>query len=128
MAIPAVRLASRPLFREGRRRGRLARRAATGSVLALATALLLGLSTPAHAGGPYVWAPAGSIGKRLTICAQDLGVRHSKGGTPFAHLTSGQTFTVEHVDLEFGSEWVYGFAWGNVNARGYVQNGWFCNS
>jgi hypothetical protein len=23
-------------------------------------------------------------------------------------------------------EWVYGFAYGNVNAHGWVQNGWFC--
>lgn len=42
---------------------------------------------------------ASSTGKRLTICGQGPGVRSSKGGEPFEDLTSGQTFTVEHVDL-----------------------------
>lgn len=103
------------------------RRASAWTIAASAVAILLGAATPAYAGGPHVWASGGSIGKRLTVCAQDLGVRHSRGGNPFASLANGQTFTVENVDQEFGSEWVYGFAWGNVNAHGYVQNGWFCN-
>jgi hypothetical protein len=82
----------------------------------------------ANAGGPYRYASGQDAADqvRLTVCATDLGVRHTRGGTPFNYLHHPQTFTVKGVDAEFGSEWVYGFAWGNVNAHGYVQNGWFC--
>jgi hypothetical protein len=37
-------------------------------------------------------------------------------------LYTGQTFLVEQVD----GSWVYGFAYGDVNRHGWVQNGWFC--
>ncbi|WP_242907480.1 hypothetical protein [Actinomadura terrae] len=53
-------------------------------------------------------------------------MRHTRGGAAFGYLGKPQTFTVQGVDAEFGSEWVYGFAYGDVNAHGYVQNGWFC--
>ncbi|MCS0637340.1 hypothetical protein NX801_17045 [Streptomyces sp. LP05-1] len=108
-----------------RRRFR-ARPGVLAGLVASVAALLLAPVSPAHAAGPYTYAMAQHIGSRLTICAQDLDVRHSRGGAGFNQLHSGQTFTVEGVDGEFGSEWVYGFAYGNVNARGYVQNGWFC--
>lgn len=97
-------------------------------IISLATGLafLFTGTVPASAGGPYLYASGASIGQRLTVCAQDLGVRHARGGAPFGYLYNGQTFTVESVDSQFGSEWVYGFAYGYVNANGYVQNGWFC--
>lgn len=71
-----------------------------------AAGLSLALTSPAYAGGPHLWASGGSIGKDLTVCAETLGVRHSKRGTPFAHLRRGQTFKVTDVDREFNSEWV----------------------
>jgi hypothetical protein len=106
-----------------RMRRRFGRVAATVIVM---LGLTLGLTPYAHAGGPLLWASSGSIGHRLTVCADSLSVRHTRGGAAFAILNRPQTFTVENVDQEFGSEWVWGFAWGNVNAHGYVQNGWFC--
>ncbi len=84
------------------------------------------MNPAAHAGGPYQWAAGGHVGQRLTVCADSLEVRHHKGGPAFDHLYKNQTFTVKSVDQEFGSEWVHGFAWGNANSHGYVQNGWFC--
>lgn len=38
-------------------------------------------------------------------------------------LKRGQTFEVKGFNT---NEWVYGFAYGNVNANGVVQNGWIC--
>ncbi|SPL88859.1 unnamed protein product [[Actinomadura] parvosata subsp. kistnae] len=42
-------------------------------------------------------------------------------------LRRGDTFTVKGFDGAY-KEWVYGFAYGRVNAHGWVQNGWFCNA
>ncbi|MEU5255520.1 hypothetical protein [Streptomyces longwoodensis] len=97
------------------------------AVTAVLTALMLALTqSAAYAGGPYRWAHDGNVGQRLTVCAQTLEVRSSYGGPAFARLTYGQTFTMHQNYAEFGSEYVRGFAWGNVNAEGFVQNGWFC--
>lgn len=128
MVAPALRQQSESTSRENRRPRRLARRAVLGgSLTAVLTALMLAVTqSAAYAGGPYRWANSGDVGKRLTVCAQTLDVRSSYGGTAFAQLTYGQTFTVHQNYAEFGSEYVRGFAWGNVNAEGYVQNGWFC--
>jgi hypothetical protein len=42
-------------------------------------------------------------------------------------MYSGQTILIKDAGWqEFGGEWVYGFVYGNVNAHGYIQNGWFC--
>jgi hypothetical protein len=111
--------------RRGPARLQRLRRSAVACAAGALAFLFVG-TAPATAGGPYLYASGGSIGQRLTVCAQDLGVRPSRGGTPFNYLYAGQTFLVQGVDSEFGSEWVYGFAYGNVNAHGYVQNGWFC--
>ncbi|MGW4271708.1 hypothetical protein ACWEGQ_04925 [Streptomyces seoulensis] len=117
---------SAPLV-NGRRPRRHARRAVLGSLTAVCTALIFAVSqTAAYAGGPYLWANDGHVGKRLTVCAATLDVRSSYGGAAFARLTQGETFTVHQNYAEFGSEYVRGFAWGTVNAEGYVQNGWFC--
>jgi hypothetical protein len=91
-----------------------------------AAGLTLSMNPAALAGGPYLWANHDYIGKRFIVCADSLAVRHSKGGPAFAYLHKNQTFTVENPGTEeFGGEWVYGFAWGTVHSRGYVENGWF---
>ncbi len=109
--------------------GKAGRRLRRGLLAAAAAglSLLFVAPSPAYAGGPYGWASGGSIDRRLTVCAEDLAVRHERGGYAFDYLQRGQTFYVKDVDAEFGSEWVYGFAYGNVDSPGYVQNGWFCN-
>jgi hypothetical protein len=76
----------------------------------------------AHAAGPYPYAGNDDLGRRLTVCAESLDVHDLKGW-----LSYPQTFTVESFQ---GADktWVYGFAWGNVNAHGLVLNGWFCDA
>ncbi|HEY2698995.1 MAG TPA: hypothetical protein VGJ45_26290 [Pseudonocardiaceae bacterium] len=37
-------------------------------------------------------------------------------------LYKPQTFLVEQLD----GDWVRGFAYGDINRDGWVQNGWFC--
>jgi hypothetical protein len=85
---------------------------------AVASVLTLGVAGTASAGDWYRSATSSDSGSRLTVCAQDVLVRDFVGV-----LHHGQTFRVEGFD---GGEWVYGFAYGDVNARGWVQNGWFC--
>ncbi|MFD3611181.1 hypothetical protein ACFWXA_24490 [Streptomyces atroolivaceus] len=128
MVASALRQQSESAPREIHRPRRVARCAVLGgSLTAVLTALMLTVTqSAAYAGGPHRWAQYSDVGQRLTVCAQTLDVRSSYGGTPFAQLTSGQSFTVYQNYAEFGSEYVRGFAWGNVNAEGYVQNGWFC--
>ncbi|MGR8009055.1 hypothetical protein [Streptomyces hypolithicus] len=65
----------------------------------------------------------GTVGQRETVCADDLFVRvTAPHGAWMGTLYRNQTFLVEKVN----GDWVYGFANGNVNRRGWVQNGWFC--
>lgn len=92
------------------------RRAAVA--LTAAAALTVATTGSASAGGWYRYATSADLGHRLTVCAEDLTVREFIGV-----LKRGQTFLVEGFQT---SEWVYGFAYGDVNARGWVQNGWFC--
>ncbi|CAG7618112.1 hypothetical protein [Actinacidiphila bryophytorum] len=82
---------------------------------ALAAAALLALAVPAGAAN-------GRVGVRETVCAQDLYVRTAPVGAWMGTLYTGQTFLVEEVD----GSWVYGFAYGDINRHGWVQNGWFC--
>lgn len=82
---------------------------------ALSAAAVLGAALPAGAAG-------GTVGVRETVCAQDLYVRTEPVGAWTGTLFQGQTFLVEQVD----GSWVYGFAYGDINRRGWVQNGWFC--
>ncbi|WP_158778644.1 hypothetical protein [Streptomyces cellulosae] len=98
------------------------------AALAVAIAAVIGFTTPASAGGNLLWASGSSVGKRWTVCAQSLAVRSSPNGPAFGYLYGpDQTFTIyDSGNFEFGGEWVRGHAWGNVNADGYVQNGWFC--
>ncbi|MFC8230323.1 hypothetical protein [Streptomyces sp. NPDC057287] len=86
------------------------------AALTLATAAVLMTASPAGAAD-------GTVGKRETVCAQDLFVRvTAPHGAWMGTLSRGQTFLVE----EGGGDWVYGFAYGDINRRGWVQNGWFC--
>ncbi|MFG2593935.1 hypothetical protein [Streptomyces sp. NPDC048438] len=86
------------------------------AALTLATAVVLTAASPAGAAD-------GTVGKRETVCAQDLFVRvTAPHGAWMGTLYRGQTFLVE----EGGGDWVYGFAYGDINRRGWVQNGWFC--
>ncbi|MFF9854341.1 hypothetical protein [Streptomyces litmocidini] len=64
----------------------------------------------------------GTIGERETVCAQDLFVRTAPLGAWMGTLYQGQTFLVESKQ----SGWAYGFAYGDINRRGWVQDGWFC--
>ncbi len=84
---------------------------------ALGLALTAGLTvTPALAAD-------GDVGERETVCATDLFVWvTAPHGAWMGTLHKGQTILVERVN----GDWVYGFAYGDINRRGWVQNGWFC--
>jgi hypothetical protein len=83
---------------------------------AIGATLLLGVSTGT------AQAADGTVGVRETVCAQDLYVRTDPGGAWTGTLYYGQTFLVESKQ----SGWAYGFAYGNINRHGWVQDGWFC--
>ncbi|MET7370629.1 hypothetical protein ABZS61_33160 [Streptomyces sp. NPDC005566] len=88
----------------------------TTLVLALTAAMAVLTVNPATAAD-------GTVGQRETVCAQDLFVRvTAPHGAWMGTLYRGQTFLVEQA----GGDWVYGFAYGDINRRGWVQNGWFC--
>ncbi|RAJ29657.1 hypothetical protein K353_06612 [Kitasatospora sp. SolWspMP-SS2h] len=80
------------------------------------------LVTAATAAAGTAAAANGTVGHRETVCAQDLYVRTAPGGAWTGTLYTGQTFTVERVQ----SGWAYGFAYGDINRHGWVQDGWFC--
>ncbi|MGH3662986.1 MAG: hypothetical protein ACRDT8_12500 [Micromonosporaceae bacterium] len=63
------------------------------------------------------------VGARQAVCAETLSVRTEPGGAWMGTLYQGQTFQVER--LSPSGAWVYGFAYGNINRHGWVQNGWF---
>ncbi|MET9477490.1 hypothetical protein ACFYWN_40705 [Streptomyces sp. NPDC002917] len=92
-------------------------RARSGALaLACLTTLGVGLTAaPAQAAD-------GIPGVRMTVCADSLYVRTDPGGAWMGTLSYPQTFDVKNVS----GDWVYGFAYGNVNRNGWVQNGWFC--
>ncbi len=83
----------------------------------VAATLLAGVAVAAI--GPYA---RGIIGVRQKVCAQSLYVRTEPLGAWMGTLYYGETFTTEARS----GEWVYGFAYGNVNRKGWVQDGWFC--
>jgi ABC-type sugar transport system substrate-binding protein len=87
--------------------------------LAVAAAVAAALTaTPAAA-----VAADGRTGVRETVCATDLFVRTQPNGAWMGTLSSGQTFLVEGPR---SGGYVYGFAYGHINRRGWVQDGWFC--
>ncbi len=80
------------------------------------TTLAVGLTAaPAQAAN-------GTVGVRETVCADSLFVRTDPGGAWMGTLTKPQTFDVEQVS----GGWDYGFAYGDINRHGWVQDGWFC--
>lgn len=91
------------------------RRLRVAVVTALTAAATIAVAAPAQAAN-------GTVGERETVCAQSLAVRTAPLGAWMGTLTYPQTFYVEKVQ----GEWVYGFAYGNINRHGWVQNGWFC--
>jgi hypothetical protein len=64
------------------------------------------------------------IGDRMTVCAQSLTVRTEPLGPWMGVLSYPQTFLAERTDPS--GDWVYGFAYGDINADGWVENGYFC--
>jgi hypothetical protein len=82
---------------------------------AVSAVLLLGA-------GPALAYSPGTVGVRETVCANDLYVRTDPGGAWMGTLYKGQTFLVESKQ----SGWAYGFAYGDINRHGWVQDGWFC--
>jgi hypothetical protein len=87
----------------------------TAIAAAVAGAALLCGAVPAQAAN-------GVVGQRMTVCAQSLDVRTAPLGPWMGTLFKPQTFLVQRLD----GDWVYGFAYGDINRDGWVQNGWFC--
>ena len=88
----------------------------TAGLLVAVVAAALAMPTPAQAAD-------GTIGERETVCASDLFVRTQPVGAWMGTLYQGQTFLVEGPR---SGGYVYGFAYGHINRRGWVQDGWFC--
>jgi hypothetical protein len=96
---------------------RLGRPATAAVGTALCAAALVTLTA-----GPASAYSGGTVGVRETVCADSLYVRTSPGGAWMGTLYKGQTFTVEQIS----GGWDYGFAYGDINRHGWVQDGWFC--
>lgn len=95
----------------------MSRPAVRGGIAAAVTAAALCVvAAPAEAYS------GGTPGERETVCAQTLAVRTEPLGAWLGTLYQGQTFLVYRVS----GQWVEGFAYGHINHRGWVQNGWFC--
>jgi hypothetical protein len=58
------------------------------------------------------------------VCAQSLYVRNAPAGVVIGTLYKGDNFNETRADAS--GEWLYGHAYGNVHADGWVENGWFC--
>ena len=95
-------------------RGSVVRRGVVAAAFVVAALLTAAAPAQAYSGG--------TVGQRETVCAQDLAVRTAPGGAWMGTLYYGQTFLVERIS----SGWAYGFAYGYINRRGWVQDGWFC--
>ncbi len=116
------------IFRKGAVRATIA---AAG--IALAAAVLAAPAAPAQA-NQEVKAPAaapaaagrrnGRVGVRETICADSLYFRSAPHDGAFdGNMWHPQTFLVEGPKV---GNYVYGFAYGQINRRGWVADGWFC--
>ena len=69
-------------------------------------------------------APAASASTTHVVCAQDLYVRDTAAGVVIGTLYYGERIRVDRYSPS--RQWAYGFAYGNVDKHGWVQNGWFC--
>lgn len=85
---------------------------------ALSTILAVGLFQTANERPAYA-------ATRRTVCAQTLYVRDAPAGIFIGTLYYGQSIDVTKYSPS--GDWAYGFAYGNVNKWGWVQNGWFCS-
>ncbi|MFI1194908.1 hypothetical protein ACH4T9_16830 [Micromonospora sp. NPDC020750] len=85
-------------------------------LVAAVVAVAVAVPAPARAAN-------GTIGERETVCAGDLFVRTQPNGAWMGTLYQGQTFLVEGPR---SGGYVFGFAYGHLNRRGWVQDGWFC--
>lgn len=74
--------------------------------------------------GGVAAAPAASASTMHTICAQDLYVRDTPQGVVIGTLFYGERFRADRYSPS--RQWVYGYAYGQANKYGWVQNGWFC--
>lgn len=70
---------------------------------------------------PAALADRGTPGQRERVCADTLAVRTDSNAWQ-GYLYRGESFRVERVD----GHWAYGFAYGHVNHKGKVEDGWFC--
>lgn len=87
---------------------------------ALTVVAIVATAAPAFAVGNL---HQGHVGYRETVCAETLRFRSAPGsGARDGDLVAGQSFLVER---HAGGE-AYGFAYGDINRRGWVQDGWFC--
>ncbi len=85
------------------------------------TAAIVGVGVVAAASPAE--AKNGTVGVRETVCADTLYVRKKPGGAYDGTLHKGQTFLVKGPK---SSGYIYGFAYGQINRNGWVQDGWFC--
>ncbi len=90
--------------------------ASAGVAAAIAGVGVLAAATPAEAKN-------GTVGVRETVCAQTLHVRTAPNGPWMNTLSYGETFLVQGPS---SGGYIYGFAYGHINANGWVQDGWFC--
>jgi hypothetical protein len=90
----------------------------TRILAAAATLVLAVLLMPAPAS-----AASGVVGVREAVCADSLYVRTTAGGAWMGTLVRNQTFLVEGPS---SGGYIYGFAYGDINRHGWVQDGWFC--
>ena len=84
------------------------------------TAALVVLTKPT----PSAEAANGRIGVRETVCADSLYFRtEPHDGAYDGELNRPQTFLVEGPKV---GKYIFGFAYGNINRRGWVADGYFC--
>ncbi|MGQ5261204.1 hypothetical protein ACTWLT_10650 [Micromonospora sp. ZYX-F-536] len=95
----------------------------TRAAIRATSCLLVGVVAATIAAPAPAQAANGTIGQRETVCASDLFVRTQPNGAWMGTLYQGQTFLVEGPR---SGGYIYGFAYGHINRRGWVQDGWFC--
>jgi hypothetical protein len=99
----------------------IARFAIRGALAAAALTIALFVLT---APTPSAEAANGRIGVRETVCAQSLYFRtEPHDGAYDGELVYGETFLVEGPKV---GKYIRGFAYGDINRRGWVADGWFC--
>jgi hypothetical protein len=69
-------------------------------------------------------APAASASTTRMVCANDLYVRQTPQGVVIGTLLYGHHMRVDRYSPS--GQYAYGYAYGQVNKYGWVQNGWFC--